>query len=144
MVRRSQATGFVADFQKFLMQGNVVDLAVAVVIGGAFGKIVTAFVENLIMPIVALVVPGGEWRNIKIPLSSIPDPKDASKTIENSLLLGQFLGAIVDFVIIAFVIFLVVRALEKMKRKKEAADEAAPPSTEERLVSVLEKMEARM
>jgi large conductance mechanosensitive channel len=146
MVRARQATGFIADFQKFIMQGNVIDLAVAVVIGGAFGKIVTSFVDNIIMPIVTMLIPGGSWREAGIPLGAKIIKKENGKeeTVKNLLLYGPLLGTIVDFVIIAFVIFLVIRALEKFKRKKEAIEEAAPPSNEERLVSVLERLEAKI
>jgi large conductance mechanosensitive channel len=146
MVRARQATGFIADFQKFIMQGNVIDLAVAVVIGGAFGKIVTSFVDNIIMPIVTMLIPGGSWREAGIPLGEkiIKNADGKEETVKNLLLYGPLLGTIVDFVIIAFVIFLVIRALEKFKRKKEAIEEAAPPSNEERLVSVLERLEAKI
>jgi large conductance mechanosensitive channel len=146
MVRARQATGFIADFQKFIMQGNVIDLAVAVVIGGAFGKIVTSFVDNIIMPIVTMLIPGGSWREAGIPLGEkiIKNADGKEETVKNLLLYGPLLGTIVDFVIIAFVIFLVIRALEKFKRKKEAVAEAAPPSNEERLVSVLERLEAKI
>jgi large conductance mechanosensitive channel len=146
MVRARQATGFIADFQKFIMQGNVVDLAVAVVIGAAFGKIVTSFVDNIIMPIVTMLIPGGSWREAGLPLGTklAKDAAGNDVTVVNKLLYGPLLGTIVDFLIIAFVIFLIVRALEKFKRKKEAAEEAAPPSNEERLVSVLERLEAKI
>jgi large conductance mechanosensitive channel len=146
MVRVRQATGFIADFQKFILQGNVIDLAVAVVIGGAFGKIVTSFVDNIIMPIVTMLIPGGSWREAGIPLGEkmIKNAEGKEESVKNLLLYGPLLGTIVDFVIIAFVIFLVIRALEKFKRKKEAIEEAAPPSNEERLVSVLERLEAKM
>jgi large conductance mechanosensitive channel len=140
---RRAATGFVKDFQDFIMKGNVVDLAVAVVIGGAFGKIVTAFVENIVMPLVSLVIPGGEWRNAKLILGTIKNPE--GEVVENALLIGSFFGAIVDFLIIAFVIFLIVRALAKFQRKK-AVEEAAPaaPDTQERLVNVLERLELKV
>jgi large conductance mechanosensitive channel len=144
-----QTTGFLADFQKFIMQGNVVDLAVAVVIGAAFGKIVSSFVENVIMPIVSLIIPGGSWRNAKIVLGSIPDPADSTKTIENSILIGQFLGTILDFIIVAFVIFLVIRALEAAKKKfarqqaaEEVAEAAADPVvvSQERMTHAMERL----
>jgi large conductance mechanosensitive channel len=123
---RAAATGFVKDFQDFIMKGNIVDLAVAVIIGGAFGKIVSGFVENIIMPIVSTIIPGGGWRNAKLVLGKIPnpDPKKAGEMIENAVLYGQFLGSLLDFVIIAFVIFLAIRALAAIKRKEEQLVEA--------------------
>jgi large conductance mechanosensitive channel len=108
----------VADFKKFAFKGNVVDLAVGVVIGAAFGKIVTALVADLVMPVVALVLPGGDWRNAGLVLKSAPDPKDAVV-----LKYGDFLGSILDFLIVAVVLFLVVskivKAAEGRLSKKE-------------------------
>jgi large conductance mechanosensitive channel len=132
MVRRSQATGFIADFQKFITQGNVVDLAVAVVIGGAFGKIVTSLIEDVITP--GILTPALEAAKVK----------DLADLAWGTIKYGSFLAAIINFLVIAFVIFLIIRSFEKFKRKQEVVEEAAPPSTEERLVSVLERMEARM
>jgi len=122
---RASATGFVKDFQTFVMKGNIFDLAVGVIIGGAFGKIVSSFVESIIMPLVSVFIPGGSWREAKLVLGTIADPKNPGKQIENAILIGQFFGGLLDFVIIAFVIFLMIRALAKVKRKEdkiEAAD----------------------
>jgi large conductance mechanosensitive channel len=121
---RSVATGFTKDFQDFVMKGNIFDLAVGVIIGGAFGKIVTSFVESIIMPVVSVLIPGGSWRETKIVLGMVPDPKNAGKMIENAILIGQFLGGILDFIIIALVIFLMIRALAKLKRKEEKMEAA--------------------
>jgi large conductance mechanosensitive channel len=123
---RAASTGFIQEFQNFLMKGNVVDLAVAVIIGGAFGKIVSSLVENIVMPVVSLVIPGGEWRSAKFVLGTIADPKDPTKTVENAILIGQFFGAIVDFLVISLVIFLAIRALAKFQRQEEIAAEPAP------------------
>lgn len=98
-----------SDFKDFIAKGNVIDLAVAVVIGGAFGKIVTALVEGIIMPLVGLAVPGGDWRML----------------LAGPFKLGSVLGAVVDFVLIALVVFLVfVKGLGSLKKKEEPA--AAP------------------
>jgi large conductance mechanosensitive channel len=113
----NRARGFLDDFKEFLMKGNVLDLAVAVVIGAAFGKIISSLVENIVMPIVSLAIPGGEWRTAKIVLGRVADPKDPSKTVENAILLGQFFGTIVDFALISLAIFLIIRAVEAAKRK---------------------------
>ncbi len=140
---RQAATGFVKEFQEFIMKGNVVDLAVAVVIGGAFGKIVTSLVESIVMPIVSMVIPGGEWRSAKLVLGTITDAK--GKEVENAILIGSFFGSIVDFVVIALVIFLMIRALAKFKRQQEVMEEvAAAPDTQERLVGVLERLEQKI
>lgn len=95
------------EFKKFAIKGNVLDLAVAVVIGGAFGKIVTSLVENMIMPIVGVLLGGKRFENLAITV------KDAK--IEY----GMFIQSIVDFLIISFSIFLFVKLLSSLKRKKE-------------------------
>lgn len=98
-----------SDFREFIAKGNVLDLAVAVVIGGAFGKIVTALVEGVIMPLVGLAVPGGDWRTMTA---------GPFKT-------GSVLGAVVDFICIALVVFIVfVKGFGSLKKKEAPA--AAP------------------
>src|SRR5262245_58786107 len=89
---------FVKDFRTFMLKGNVVDLAIGVVIGAAFGKIVSAFVDDLIMPVVSLVLPSGDWRDFTVPLRA--GVKDAP-----SLKVGHLLGTGIDFFIIALVVF---------------------------------------
>ena len=92
------------EFKAFIMKGNIVDLAVAVVIGGAFGKIVSAFVEGLVMPLVGLVLPKGEWQTFMV----------------GKFAVGKVLGATVDFLIIALVVFLVlVKGIAALARRKE-------------------------
>lgn len=119
---RSAATGFVRDFQDFAMKGNIFDLAAGVIIGSAFGKIVSSLVETIIMPIVSIAIPGGSWRETKIVLGMIADPKNPGKQIENAILIGQFLGGVLDFIIISFIIFLMIRTLAKLKRKEEKVE----------------------
>jgi large conductance mechanosensitive channel len=104
------STGFLKEFQEFALKGNVVDLAVAVIIGGAFGKIVSSFVADVVMPIVNPLIPGGDWRKLTLP---------------PGINIGSFMGSIVDFVIIALVLFLTLRTLAKFK-KSEVAPTAAP------------------
>lgn len=101
------------EFKDFIKRGNVLDLAVAVVIGGAFGKIVTALVEGLVMPLVGLAVPSGDWRAILL----------------GPFKVGSVMGAIVDFICIAAVIFVVfVKGVAKLQR--EEAPTAAPATRE--------------
>jgi large conductance mechanosensitive channel len=106
------------DFKKFAFKGNVIDLAVGVVIGAAFGKIVSALVADLIMPFVALVLPGGDWRNAGLVLREAPNPKD-----NVVIKYGDFMGSVLDFVIVAFVLFIlvskIVKAAEGRLGKKE-------------------------
>src|SRR5271169_5085231 len=99
--------GMWKEFKPFAFKGNVMDLAVAVVIGAAFSKIVNALVEQLVMPLLNAIAPGGDWRTLTVtPLK---------------LGLGPFLGAVVDFILISFVIFIVVVKLRGMVEKKRAA-----------------------
>ncbi len=112
---------FVEDFKKFAFKGNVVDLAVGVVIGAAFQKIVSGAVANLIMPLVGLALPEGDWRQAGIVLRDNEDPKKILK-----LTYGQFVGDFLDFIIIALFLFIIVsRIIPALVRKKEA--EAAAP-----------------
>lgn len=114
----------VADFKKFALKGNVVDLAVGVVIGAAFGKIVTALVADLVMPLVALVMPAGDWRANGVVLRQAADPKD------NVILkYGDFLGAVVDFLIVAIVLFIIVSKVIKAAEGRFAKKE--DPTTKE-------------
>ncbi len=111
------------DFKKFAMRGNVIDLAVGVIIGGAFGKIVTSAVNDLVMPLLGLILGRIDFDNLFIALDGNSYPtvsaaKDAGAAIFNY---GQFLNNVVDFLVIAFVIFLVVRQVNRMRRKEPAA-----------------------
>ena len=116
------------EFRDFINRGNVVDLAVAVIIGGAFGAIVTSLVNDIIMPLVGIVLGGIDFASLSIQIG------------EATVLYGSFIQAIVNFVIIAFVLFLIVRSINRMqaKGKQEAAEEPpAPPepSPEEKLLT---------
>lgn len=106
------------EFREFLLKTNALALAVGVIIGGAVGKVVSSIVADLLMPIIGLVVPGGTWRDIKIPLTHNPDGSAGA-----SIMVGSFLGAVVDFVIIGFVIFLITKAF-----LKPAPAAPAPPT----------------
>lgn len=99
---------FIDDFKKFAFKGNVVDLAVGVVIGAAFGKIVSALVADLVMPVVALVLPSGDWRTSGLVLKEAADPKD-----NVVLRYGDFIGAVLDFFVVALVLFLIVSRIIK-------------------------------
>jgi large conductance mechanosensitive channel len=104
-----------SEFKAFAMRGNVVDMAVGVVIGGAFGKIVSSLVDDLIMPIVGVITGGIDFTGFKIPLSG-----------DAALGVGNFAQRVVDFAIVAFAIFMFVKAMNAAKKKEEAAP-AAPP-----------------
>lgn len=127
---RRRSSSFLRDFQDFALKGNVVDLAIAVIIGTAFGKIITSFVEDVIMPLINPLVSlsGKDWRTI---------------TIGPGVAIGQFLGAIVDFLIIALILFLAIQALQRFKRQEEVADNSPPDPNlvaQERLTGALDRL----
>lgn len=117
---------FIEDFKKFAFKGNVVDLAVGVVIGGAFGKIVSALVADLVMPVVALVLPSGDWRKSGVILKTATDPKD--NVVLNY---GDFIGSILDFLVVALVLFLIVSRIIKAAEGRFGKSDAAPPAIKE-------------
>ena len=117
---------FIDDFKKFAFKGNVVDLAVGVVIGGAFGKIVSALVADLVMPLVALVMPSGDWRTSGLVLKEAADPKD-----NVVLKYGDFIGAVLDFFVVALVLFIVVSRLIKAAEGRFAKPGDPPPAVKE-------------
>jgi large conductance mechanosensitive channel len=120
-----------SEFREFAMRGNVVDMAVGIVIGGAFGKIVSSFVNDVLMPPIGMAVGGVDFGSLAITL------KEASGDVAAvTLNYGSFIQTVVDFIIIAFAIFMVVKAMNSMKKKEEAAPPAPPkPSAEETLLT---------
>ncbi len=113
------------EFKEFAMKGNVVDLAVGVVIGGAFGKIVTSLVNDIIMPLVGLLIGGVDFTNLFITLdgSNFSTLAEAQEAGAATLNYGLFIGAIIDFLIISFSIFMVIRQVNKLKKKEEVVVE---------------------
>lgn len=110
------------EFKEFIMRGNVLDMAIGIIIGGAFGKIVTSLVNDILMPPIGVLLGGVDFTNLFINLSGKPyatlaDAKTAGAATINY---GLFLNTIIDFVIVAFVIFLLVRAVNRMRREQEA------------------------
>ena len=143
--------GFIKDFKAFAMKGNVVDMAVGVIIGGAFGKIVTSVVNDIIMPPIGLLVGGVDFKDLKLILQEGQEEvlNEAGEVItpavaEVTLNYGNFLQQTFDFLIIALSIFIMIKAItkltEKKKKKEEAPAPAAPapapePSAEEKLLT---------
>ena len=119
------------EFRDFAMRGNVVDMAVGIVIGGAFGKIVASFVNDVLMPPLGMMMGGVNFGELAMTL------KEASGDVAAvTLNYGSFIQTLVDFVIIAFAIFMVIKAMNSMKKKEAAAPAAPPkPSAEENLLT---------
>ncbi len=126
------------EFKEFLNRGNVMDLAVGVIIGGAFGKIVGSLIDNIISPILGVLM-GGVQLNDALPLT-LKDAVVGADGVETTpalvIRLGAFTQSVIDFVAIAFVIFMIVKAMNKMKKKQEEAPAApAPPPAQEVLLT---------
>jgi large conductance mechanosensitive channel len=120
-----------SEFKSFAMRGNVMDMAVGIVIGAAFGKIVSSFVNDVLMPPIGMLIGGIDFSDLAVVL------KEASGDVAAvTLNYGAFIQTLLDFVIIAFAIFMVVKAMNKMKKKEEAAPAAPPkPSAEVELLT---------
>ncbi len=108
-----------AEFKAFAMRGNVVDLAVAVVIGAAFGKIVSSLVENIVTPLIGVLIGGVNFTTLAVQVG------------DATVAYGVFLQSVFDFIIIAFAIFMVVKALSNLQKKEEAAPAAPAPTPED-------------
>ncbi|MFA9290015.1 MAG: large-conductance mechanosensitive channel protein MscL [Solirubrobacteraceae bacterium] len=125
----------IKEFKEFISKGNVLDLAIGVVIGGAFGKIVTSMVENLIMPVIGFILGGVNFSEFKYILKEGTQTKNASGALESvgevAIKYGSAIQSIIDFLIIAFFIFLFVKAINKFKKPETIVEEMAAPSNEE-------------
>ena len=131
---------FFNEFKTFAMRGNVIDLAVGVVIGGAFGKITTSIVNDIIMPIIGKLTGGVNFADWKIVLSqAVLDAEGAVVNPEVAITFGNTIAVILDFIIIAFAVFCLVKGINALHRKKEEAPAAPPappePSAEEKLLT---------
>lgn len=121
--------GFIGEFKEFISRGNVVDMAVGVVVGGAFTAIVNSLVNDVIMPIVGAIVGGINFANLKIVIR--PAEGDLA---EAAICYGNFIQAIVNFLIVAFVLFCVVKGMNKLKKKEETPAPEPPKPSEEVLL----------
>lgn len=131
--------GFVKEFKEFAMRGNLVDVAVAFVMGAAFGKIISSFVDGIVMPVIGMLTGGVDFSEKKMVLKdAVPELKNADGTIvpavaEVSVKYGAFITNIIDFIFVALAVFLVIKAINSMK-KAEPAPPPPGPSNEEALL----------
>ena len=138
---KEKSKGFVGEFKEFIARGNVMDMAVGVIIGGAFGKISTSLVNDVIMPFVSMLTGGVDFSAWKIVLKQAVIENGEEIAAAVTINYGAFLATILDFLIIAFVIFCMIKAINSMHRKKEEpAPEPAPepdpePTAEEKLLT---------
>ena len=129
--------GFIKEFKEFAMKGNVMDMAVGVIIGGAFGKIVSSLVSDIIMPLIGVLTGGISFTDLFINLGegefkTLAEAQEAGAAV---FAYGQFIQNIIDFIIIAFCIFLMIKGMNKLKKKEEPAPEAPAGPTQEELLT---------
>jgi large conductance mechanosensitive channel len=142
--------GFIKEFKEFAVRGNVVDLAVGVIIGGAFGKIVDSLVNDLVMPIVAAIIGKPDFSNLyvvlkgEVPLGTAL--ADARKIPQTAIFAyGNFITVLINFLLLAFIIFLMIKAINTLRRKDEEATSAppAPSATEQLLMEIRDELRKR-
>lgn len=124
---------FIKEFREFAVKGNVVDMAVGIIIGAAFGKIVTSIVSDIFMPPIGWLIGGVDFSDLAVTLPAVIEGKPAV-----TIAYGKFIQTIIDFTIVAFAIFMMVKGINRLKRKQEAeapAPEPAKPSNEELLLT---------
>jgi large conductance mechanosensitive channel len=114
--------GMIDEFKEFALKGNVVDLAVGVIIGGAFGKVVSALVDNVLMPPIGFLMSGVDFKDLGVNLGTVAKPVLVKY--------GAFIQSCIDFAIIAFVLFMIIKAMNKMKKPAAVAAAAPPPASE--------------
>ena len=124
---------FASEFREFAVKGNVVDLAVGVIIGGAFGKIVDSLVKDIVMPLVGRMLGGVDFKHLYLNLGgkTFDTLEAAEKAGAPILKYGAFINTVVDFIIIAFAIFMAIKVMNRLKRAEEAAPAPAEPTTRE-------------
>jgi len=134
--------GFIKEFKEFAIKGNLVDTAIAFVMGAAFGKVVSAFVEKMFAPLVGLLMGGVDLADKKLVVKEgIAEVKDAAGAVvspaveEVAIQWGSFITAAIDFLVVAFVMFLIIKAMNKMKKAEEPAPAAPAGPTQEQLLS---------
>lgn len=133
--------GFIKEFKEFALKGNLVDLAVAVVMGGAFGKVVSAFIDGMVMPAIGMLSGGTDFNDKKVILkAAVPEIKNADGSVvaavpEVAIKWGSFVTVAIEFLIVAFVVFLIIKAMNSMKKKQEEAP-AGPSSTDALLMEI--------
>ena len=128
--------GMIKEFKEFAVKGNMLDLAVGIIIGGAFGKVVSSIVADILMPPLGLLIGGLNFTDIKITLKEAVVDAAGKSHAAVTLNLGNFIQALVDFTIIAFAVFLLVKAINRMNRHAEAAAVTTPSKQEELLTEI--------
>ena len=129
--------GMLSEFKEFAMKGNLIDMAVGLVMGASFGTVSGTFIDGIFMPIVGQIFKIGDLKKYKIVLSDeVRDAAGAVITPESAISIGAFIGAVLNFIIVAFVMFLIIKGINKMKKEKAAEATTAPPAQEVLLAEI--------
>jgi large conductance mechanosensitive channel len=133
------------EFKEFAMRGNVIDMAVGIIIGAAFGKIVTSLVNDIVMPPIGLLLGNMDFSNLFLNMSGTPYASIADAQAAGAAIIkyGVFINNVLDFVIVAFVIFMLVRTINQFKRKQEAAPPPPPPAEVQLLTEIRDTLKAQ-
>ena len=131
--------GFMKEFKDFAMKGNLVDIAVAFVMGGAFGKVITSFTEGIVSPLIGLIGGGDLSKNMYVLKEAVTDATGKVVTEAVAIKWGDFLTAVINFILVALVMFLVIKAINNMKKKQDKAP-AGPSSTDALLMEIRDSL----
>ncbi len=137
---------FIKEFKQFALQGNLVDLAIAVVIGTAFGKVVSAFIDGMVMPAIGMLSGGTDFNDKKMILKAgVAEIKNSDGSViaavpEVAVKWGSFVTVCIEFLIVAFVVFIVIKGMNSMKKKQEEAAPAGPSSTDALLMEIRDSL----
>jgi large conductance mechanosensitive channel len=132
--------GFIKEFKEFAMKGSLVDIAVAFVMGGAFGKVISSFTDGIVSPLIGMIGGADLTKNMLELKPAVLDATGKVVTEAVNLKWGDFVTAIINFIIVAFVMFLVIKGINKMKKKEEAAPPAGPSSTDVLLMEIRDSL----
>ena len=131
--------GFIKEFKEFAMQGSLVDMAVAFVMGGAFGKVISSFTDGIVSPLIGMIGGADLSKNMYVLKEAVLDATGKVVTEAVAVKWGDFLTSIINFIIVAFVMFLIIRGINKMKKNQEAAP-AGPSSTDALLMEIRDSL----
>ncbi|MFN8310025.1 MAG: large-conductance mechanosensitive channel protein MscL [Chitinophagales bacterium] len=133
--------GMLKEFKEFAMKGNLIDLAVGFVMGAAFGKVTSAFIEGMVMPVVGKLAAGQDFGHLKMVIQSeVVDAAGKVSSPEVAVHYGAFINEVINFIIVAFVMFMVVKAMNKMKKEEPAPAPAGPTATEQLLMEIRDNL----
>lgn len=132
--------GFIKEFKEFAMKGSLVDIAVAFVMGGAFGKVISSFTDGIVSPLIGMIGGADLTKNMIELKPAVLDATGKVVTEAVNLKWGDFATAIINFIIVAFVMFLVIKGINKMKKKEEEAPAAGPSSTDVLLMEIRDSL----